>query len=755
MISRTRSLRQTPLAMALTLVGSMLPLAALAQQSAVLPAPAPTSTPPGSLREIVVTAPTKSLRGDDLSLTRLPADLRDVAQSVTVIDRAVMDSQGATSMASALRNVPGLTIGAAEGSQIGTNINLNGFSARTDVYLDGARDRGQYYRDTFALDAIEVLMGPSSMLFGRGSTGGVINQVTKKPGRKVENEVQVSVNSTGLVRTLLDSNRPLSETSAFRLAVMAQEGNASTRDQSRLQDWGLAPSLKLGMGEPTTITLSALLQHNRDQVDYGVPNLNGAPVAVPRDTAYGFNDDRTISDIVSLSAVVERKLSPTSNVRNQTQFNRVTTDARETAPQGVGTMSASGAYVPLSTGTTAIPLAATTAIPLSQLWVQQQSHDRVISDTSIYNLTEYSSDIRTGNVKHSLLAGFEMGLDRYNNQNSYRNGTCNGVPMNAAGATTGYVACTPLLAPAGGNSPNTAPVTMGNLATGNATTAAVFANDTLELGARLKLVGGLRYDRYAASIGNSLATATTPAAANQTVNFTSVRTGAIWQPTPAQAYYLSYSTSFNPSLEQLVNTTGGTQPLPPQQNRAYELGGKWDANNGTLSLSAAAFQITQFNARSQDATGVYTATGTVQVNGLRAGLAGHLTERLQVFGGYTRLNATIVNGIAPGTQGNVPANTPRDSASLWGTYAFAPHWEFGVGSGYTAQRFANNTNLVSVPGYARWDAMLAYHQPKYDVRLNLFNLFDKYYYDALIPSDGGRSVPGVGRSASVTVSYRF
>ena len=152
---------------------------------------------------------------------------------------------------------------------------------------------------------------------------------------------------------------------------------------------------------------------------------------------------------------------------------------------------------------------------------------------------------------------------------------------------------------------------------------------------------------------------------------------------------------------------------------------------------------------------MYTATGTVQVNGLRAGLAGHVTERLQVFGGYTQLNATIVNGIAPGTQGNVPANTPKDSASLWSTYAFAPNWEFGAGASYTARRFANNTNLVSVPGYARWDAMLAYHQPKYDVRLNLFNLFDRYYYDALIPSDGGRSVPGAGRSASVTVSYRF
>ncbi len=107
----------------------------------------------------------------------VPTPIRDIPQSVTVINSALMQAQGATSLADALRNVPGITMGAAEGGSIGNNFNLRGFSARTDLYLDGMRDRGQYYRDVFSLDAVEVLQGPSSMLFGRGSTGGVINQV--------------------------------------------------------------------------------------------------------------------------------------------------------------------------------------------------------------------------------------------------------------------------------------------------------------------------------------------------------------------------------------------------------------------------------------------------------------------------------------------------------------------------------------------------------------------------------------------------
>ena len=111
----------------------------------------------------------------------IPTPVRDIPQSVTMINRELMQAQGATSLADALRNVPGITMGAAEGGTIGNNFNLRGFSARTDLYLDGMRDRGQVYRDVFSLDAVEVLQGPSSMLFGRGSTGGIINQVSKTP----------------------------------------------------------------------------------------------------------------------------------------------------------------------------------------------------------------------------------------------------------------------------------------------------------------------------------------------------------------------------------------------------------------------------------------------------------------------------------------------------------------------------------------------------------------------------------------------
>jgi catecholate siderophore receptor len=125
-----------------------------------------------------------------------------------------------------------------------------------------------------------------------------------------------------------------------------------------------------------------------------------------------------------------------------------------------------------------------------------------------------------------------------------------------------------------------------------------------------------------------------------------------------------------------------------------------------------------------------------------------------VFGGYTYMDGVILQAF-DGTQGKTPANTPRNTLTLWTTYAFTPHWEIGGGPTYMSSRYAANNNLVQVGGYTRWDAMAAYHAKRYDVQINVLNLTDKNYYDALIPSDGGRAVPGYGRTFLATLNYRF
>ena len=683
-----------------------------------------------------------------VSLNKLPADLHDVPQSVTVLSKALLQSQGASSLSDALRNVPGVTLGGAEGGQIGNNINLNGFTARTDIYLDGFRDRGQYYRDTFALDAVEVLMGPSSMLFGRGSTGGVVNQVSKVPQRKPVTEIDASVTTNGMARTTVDVNRATDATTAVRVSAMAQSGRTSTRDEMKNTDFGIAPSLKLGIGTPTEITLSALLQKNHDMPDYGFSPYGFAPaksqpVNVRHDNFYGYTDDRTNQEVATFSALVSHRFGDEATLRNSLQSNHVHVDARETASQSVG-IPGTGA------GFTSGFRAPVPADPFDSLYVKLQSHDRVITDHSVFDQLDLSLRLDTGPLHHDIIAGAELGQDTYSNQAYSRTGTCNGVTMAA-----GYVGCESLIHPVYQDSPANVPDVAGNLSTSTADSHAAYLNDSLTLGAGFKLVAGLRRDWFAARIANTISSATTPKSVAQDVAYTSVRAGGIWEPTAAQSYYVSYSTSFNPSLEQLTNTTGGTTPLPPETNKAYEAGGKVDVLAGELSLNGAVFQITQDNARSQDASGNYSATGTIRVRGGRVGGSGLLAKGWKLFAGYAYLDAKIIDGIAVGTQGMVPGNTPRSSSTLWSTYEVMPHWDIGGGALYASRRYANNTDTTQVGGYVRWDGMIDYHQPKYDIRLNAFNLFDRKYFDALIQSDGGRSVPGTGRSAMLSISYHL
>jgi catecholate siderophore receptor len=710
---------------------------------ALVPASALADTP-AAVEGVTVTASSGGYAGVN-SLDKLPSDLKDVPQSVTVLNRNLLQSQGVTSLSDALKNVPGITIGAAEGGQIGTNINLNGFTARTDIYLDGFRDRGQYYRDTFALESVEVLMGPSSMLFGRGSTGGAINQAPKKAGLMSAVSAGMSLTSNGLARGVADLNAPLSDKSAFRFSLMGQEGSASTRLKTRVEDFGAAPTYSWGLGTDTLVTVSGLIQHNNDRPDYGQPPLNGEPAKVGYDTVYGYSSDRTIQDVKALSGEVKHSFAQGFTVRDQLQFNGVDTDAVETAPQGIGTVN--------SKGYTALTPAGVSTLPLSALAVQLQSHDRVIHDRSLFNQAEVSGEFTLHGLKNEWLIGAEFGHDDYSNQAYARTGACNGVALKA-----GFTGCTTLLSPAYTANPGL-PEVPGNLAGGKADTAAGYVGDTLTLIPQLKLVGGVRYDNFAATITNSVNAANTPGntafpSLSQTVGYTSVRGGVIFQPTKSQSYYASYSTSFNPSLEQLTSTTGISQPLPPESNVAYEVGGKWDVLHDRLDLTAAAFEITQYNSRSQNSDNTYTANGTIRVRGWRLGASGRLTRRWQLFGGYSHLDPEIVDAIAVGTQGKVPLNTAKDSATLWSTYEVGHGIEVGGGAIYLGKRFLNNTNTVSVPGYTRWDATIAWRQRRYEVRLNVFNLTGARFYDALIPSDGGRAVPGTGRSAMLSLVWR-
>lgn len=295
---------------------------------------------------------------------------------------------------------------------------------------------------------------------------------------------------------------------------------------------------------------------------------------------------------------------------------------------------------------------------------------------------------------------------------------------------------------------------------GQARWAAGYINDTVTIVPEVKVVGGLRYDIYWSQASNSLnssnvAGSTTTAYTEQTDKFLSMRGGVIFQPSKPQTYYVSYSTSFNPSLEQLVSTTGIGGNLPPENNEAYEAGIKYDLFGGNLALTGAVFQITKYNARTNNGDGTFSGAGTIRSRGVRTGAAGRIRPDWQVFAGYTYLEARIVQGIGVNTTGAIPLNTPADSWTLWSTYDVTPKWEVGGGVTFMGWRYANNTNTTAVPEYYRLDATAAYKMDKGDIRLNVFNLLNTVNYEQVMASDGGRTVPGTGLTAMLTYTHRM
>jgi catecholate siderophore receptor len=559
--------------------------------------------------------------------------------------------------------------------------------------------------------------------------------VSKQPRRRESTEIGLGIGMDAYYRGTLDMNRPLSETAAFRVAALAQTSD-STRDVVESERYGFAPSLRLGIGTPTQVNLSWVHQTRRDIPDYGVPFTAGGtqanpaqPLRTDRDAFFGFTDDRFDQDVDIVSARVEHEFASGMKLRNQTQFSLARVDALPT--------------------TIGAPTSATSRTGI------RNRRERQIDDQSLFNQTDLIVSFNTGGISHTITTGLEAGREDFENQ------TFNNTVTVAAGAPN------PLAQdfdnPVYGPLPDAVMRTRNAFTDSTADTLAVYINDQLDLTQHWKFVAGVRFDKYdfETQVTNSLTGAIT-SALRQTDRLTSVRGGLLYQPTQTQSYYLSYGTSFNPSAETLTLTAANSN-VDPEENRSYELGGKWDLAGGEVLLTSAIFRVEKSNARTLDQlTQIVTLDGETKVDGFEIGISGRLTPQLQMLAGYTyldgeieKLNESVTVNNMPSTisrDGNRLPNVARDAASLSATYAFMPNWQIGGGVVYSSERLLNNANTAVVKGYTRYDATLAYDARSYSVRVNLQNLTDEEYFEV---ASAGRATPATGRTALATVTWRF
>ncbi len=688
------------------------------------------------VEEILVTDtfPGSGYRVDQSSVLKFTEVLRDTPQSITTISRELLEDRGAISLNDALRNVPGITLGAGEFTWQGNNPTIRGFNSRNDMFLDGMRDYGNYLRDPFNLETIEVLQGPSSMVFGRGSTGGVINQSSKQPvaDEKIR-RFNLNMGNASLLRATADINQPLEqlgEGSAFRLNLMQHSANVPGRDHTETDNYGIAPSLSLGLGQATRLTMSYMKQKSDSVPDYGFPWLHGRPAPVERSIYYGFQDDfvNTDADIANLR--LDHSFSPDFSINAQLRHAEYRRASR------IGEPLIAGSPPP---GT-----------DLADILIDRNTFGGGSRERMLQGQVNLLFNVDTGLIRHSLVGGVEMARE----SSAPTMGIAVGVPR------------TSLLNPSRIDFSAERMQTRAQADT-TSDSLAFYVLDTMKFGEQWQLVTGLRWDHfdtdYQAQRFDAAGNSAGPERVLRKDIEYSYRAAVVYKPVEAGTIYLGWGTSFNPSAEGLSfianarNFGISNAFLEPEKNRSIELGTKWDLFDGTFMAEAAVFRITKQNARVPDPNnpGFNELAGEQRVDGLSVNLAGNITRTFSLSGGYAYLDSQEAR-TAPTLDnlGQPLLNVPKHNLSLWANLVVHEQFEIGAGARHVGERLARNVAPLQVaPSYWAFDAMAKYTvSDHWTVKLNLTNITDRFFFDQLHPF---HVVPGPGLGALFAVNYSY
>ena len=659
---------------------------------------------------------------------KLGGNVEDVPQSINVITAKTLQEEAVTNLKDALKNVPGITLNAGEGAARGDTVNLRGFPAFNDFFLDGIRDAGVYTRDSFDLETLEVLKGPSAILFGRGSTGGVINQVTKAPSLSEFETAALQFGTNSQIRATGDVDMAIGPSAAVRFNGMFEHSEVTDRDNVFNHRWGVAPALALGIGEDDSMNLSYLHQEENDRPDVGIPFVNGAPAPVPRNLDFGLLSDyfRTSVDVGTLR--LEHRFSDDFSVTNTARVAVYDFENHFSGPNFGKTPP--GPTTPI------------TSILVGRDDPASSGPQEIMSDQ-----LDFNAHFDTLSIKHDLVTGIELSRETLDI----------GRYLNPFNSNNNWIPEVPLLNPNPAQSLPTLPVT--SLQRTKADGMAAYLEDTIHLTDQLSLIGGVRFDRFVASFNQYTITSNATLNFARTDNVTSPRAALVWEPTEYQHYYFSYGTSFDPSAEAL-SLSAKTTGLGPVKANSIEAGAKTDWLDGKLSLTGAIFRIEVDNAQTNDPENpnVVVLAGNQRVNGLELGASGHLTENWEILAGYTYLDAKTISSGTPGTAGKFLMNTARNAVNLWTEYYVDDHWEVGTGGNFLGRRYGDLQNTASIPSYFLWNAMVAYKiDEHYDVQMNVTNLLDRYYYDNSYFTSASENhiIPGAGRTFTIVAHAHF
>jgi catecholate siderophore receptor len=649
------------------------------------------------------------------SATRTETRLLDVPQSVSVTSAALIADQRMQGMADVVRYMPGVGMAQGEGNR-DTPV-VRGQSSTGDFFVDGVRDDLQYFRDTYNLERVEALKGPSGMIFGRGGTGGVINRVTRQAEWSSLREVALQLGSWQDRRITADLGQGLNERLAARVNAL-YENSDSFRDGVGAERYGANPTLAMQLGPSTTLRASYELFRDERTADRGVSSFSGRPLETGAARFFGDPERSRARAEVDLAAVaLEHAFTGNLELRGRWSYGDYDKFYQNVFP---GAVDETGTRVAL------------------------QAYNNATRRRNAFQQTDLVLTTH-GRVGHTVLLGVELGRQETDN---FRN--------------TGYFTSlgpdvTSVLVPVA--SPTTSlPIEFRQSATdadshGVARLAAIYAQDQISLSSRLRAVIGLRADRFAVDLDNHRSTTRF----SSEDDLWSPRVGLIFKPASSLSLYGSYGLSYQPRAgDQLASLSLSNQALDPEQFRSSELGAKWDLKPG-LNVTAAVYRLERGNVAVPDPVQPSRSVlvDAQRTDGFELGVTGRLTRAWTVTGGYALQKGEITRSISQTAQaGASPAHLPRHSVSLWNRWDIDARWGAGLGVVYRGAAFASTDNRVALPGYTRLDAALYCNlSAAWRLQLNVENVGDVDYF--VSANNNTNITPGSPRSFRAAVTARF
>ncbi|GAB1051624.1 MAG: TonB-dependent receptor [Shewanella algae] len=638
-------------------------------------------------------------------------NLMDTPQSVTVIPDFVTDEQLATNLAEVLVNDSSVTAGTQRWNRQVFSIRGFELDSGSGYLINGHQQWSHYVQPIETLQQVEVLKGPSSMLYGQSGPGGLVNMVTKKPTYDTLFNLGFDTDDNGSTRFQLDAGGSLNEAQTIRYRTVLvkqdtqywreyQDGENQERDR-----WLGYLNLEFDLSDD--ITLALKYDHTQDKTGIDVGgwlNKKGELIGgrdIIWDMPWAFTDNK----VQNMGADLVWHLNDDWNVKlgyNHQKFQRQRLDSAPSYNENA-----------MTDGYSIRPF------------------DRYDDWQHKTAYVDFSGHFNTGSIEHQLLIGANY-LDYFYQQRRDRGGSITVIP--------------------GTGLPAKPDLDYHSVAKGDPSEYdfyGVYIQDLISLNEQWKLLAGIRYDEQKED--------------GVTDSATSPKFGIIYSPTDNGSIYLNYSKSFVPqgSVDNELDLNDGME-LDPEYGEQYELGTKWELFDNSLLLTAAVFDIKidnrivthSLDVPQGDKSKITRQDGTQHHKGFEMGAQGQLSDKWFMTGSMMYLDATYKTGDE--LDGKTPIDAPEWSANIWTRYEMTEALALNFGAVYVGERFADKNNQITKDGYVRFDIGAAYTfdiaGTELGVRANIRNLFDKDYLDG---GDYQMVTIGEGRHFSLALEAKF